>query len=212
MKRPLKPALRDYFERQQLTPAQLERLQALAAAAPAPPATGRLRRWVPALVASLLVAGVALLLWVARPQPVLPPQQMAERIAAEVVRNHLKMKPLDVTTDNMDKLRRYFTELEFVPVESQLLDATDVKLLGGRYCSIQGVPAAQLRMAPADQGLQTLYQSEYRADIFGPLPHLERGETPLKVYHKGLQVRIWVEKGLLFALAGPAHTASPRSP
>ena len=61
--------------------------------------------------------------------------------------------------------------------------------------------AAQLRMSqPGRNGVQTLYQTEYRRDVFGRLPMLEKGEAPVTEYVKGITVRIWVEKGLLFAL------------
>jgi len=53
-------------------------------------------------------------------------------------------------------------------------------------------------------GLQTLYQSEYRKDVFGPPPVLENGDVPVEVNVKGFTVRIWVEKGLLFALTEEA--------
>ena len=126
---------------------------------------------------------------------------MTEQIALEVAHNHIKLKPLDVETDNMDGIRRYFTDLEFVPVQSTLLASADLELVGGRYCSIQSVPAAQLRIkVPYSNRLQTLYQTEYRKDIFGALPVMENGHAPVTVNVKGITVRIWVEKGLLFAL------------
>jgi hypothetical protein len=126
---------------------------------------------------------------------------MTERIAAEVALNHIKLKPLDIETDNMDGIRRYFNDLEFIPVESQLLANANLELLGGRYCSIQSVPAAQIRVtSPDSRSLQTLYQTEYRKDLFGPLPVLENGDAPLDINVKGIAVRIWIEKGLLLAL------------
>ena len=138
---------------------------------------------------------------------------VTERIALEMARNHIKLKPLDVETDNTEDIRGYFTDLEFVPVESSLLASADLELMGGRYCSIQSVPAAQLRITvPYSNRLQTLYQTEYRKDVFGPLPVLENGHAPVavnvnvnvNVNVKGITVRIWVEKGLLFALTDEA--------
>ena len=67
------------------------------------------------------------------------------------------------------------------------------------YGSLQGITAAQLRMRQ-DQNLHTQYQTEYLPEVFGELPRLEKGETPVIVFAKGIQVKIWVEKGLLFAL------------
>ena len=131
---------------------------------------------------------------------------MTERIALEVARNHIKLKPLDVETDSMDGIRRYFTDLEFVPVQSTLLASADLELMGGRYCSIQSVPAAQLRIkVPYSNRLQTLYQTEYRKEIFGTLPVIENGHVPVVVNVKGITIHIWVEKGLLFALTSEAE-------
>jgi hypothetical protein len=201
MNRPLKQAVRQHFEQRALSTDQLERLEALMAVdAPAP--AGR-RAIAKSLIGWPAAAAIAALLAVMVLLPLGPVDDvpMTQRIATEVARNHIKLKPLDVETDNMDGIRRYFTDLEFVPVKSQLLASSNLELLGGRYCSIQSVPAAQLRVsAPDKRSLKTLYQSEYRKDVFGPLPVLENGGVPVEVNVKGITVRIWVEKGLLFAL------------
>ena len=198
-KNSLKPAVRQHFEQRTLSASQLERLETLMdVGVPGPP--GRRRHLWPligwsatAALAALLVAAVML-----GPLDSVP---MTERIAMEVAHNQIKLKPLDVRTDNMDGIRRFFTDLEFMPVQSRLLANRNLQLLGGRYCSIQSVPAAQLHIsAPDKQRPQTLYQTEYRKDVFGPLPVLENGDVPVEVNVKGVRVRIWVEKGLLFAM------------
>ena len=203
MNRPLKQAVRQHFEQRSLSTGQLERLDALMAVNTPGPAGRRLIAksligWPAAVAIAALLAVIVLL-----PPGSVDDVPMTERIAMEVARNHVKLKPLDVETDNMDGIRRYFTDLEFAPVKSQLLASSNLELLGGRYCSIQSVPAAQLRVsAPDKHGLKTLYQSEYRKEVFGPLPVLENGGVPVEVNVKGITVRIWVEKGLLFALTG----------
>jgi hypothetical protein len=205
MNRPLKQVVRQHFEQRALSTDQLERLEALIAVNEPRPAGRRLIAksligWPAAAAIAALLAVIMLL----PPGPV-DEVPMTYRIAMEVARNHIKLKPLDVETDNMDGIRRYFTDLEFSPVKSQLLASSNLQLLGGRYCSIQSVPAAQLRVsAPDKHGLKTLYQSEYRKDVFGPLPVLENGGIPVEVNVKGITVRIWVEKGLLFALTEEA--------
>jgi hypothetical protein len=205
MNRPLKQVVRQHFEQRALSTDQLERLEALMAVNEPRPAGRRLIAksligWPAAAAIAALLAVIMLL----PPGPV-DEVPMTYRIAMEVARNHIKLKPLDVETDNMDGIRRYFTDLEFSPVKSQLLASSNLQLLGGRYCSIQSVPAAQLRVsAPDKHGLKTLYQSEYRKDVFGPLPVLENGGIPVEVNVKGITVRIWVEKGLLFALTEEA--------
>ena len=205
MNRPLKQAVREHFEQRALSQDRLERLESLLKVNE-PRRTARHPVTRP-LIAGSVVATIAafLVITVLFPPGPMDNVPMTERIALEVAHNHIKLKPLDVETDNMEGIRGYFTDLEFVPVESTLLASADLELVGGRYCSIQSVPAAQLRITvPYSNRLQTLYQSEYRKDIFGPLPVLEQGNAPVTVNVKGITVRIWVEKGLLFSLTDDA--------
>ena len=201
MNRPLKQAVRDHFEHRALSKERIERLESLLRVNEPRP-TGRRRITRPLITLSAAAAIVALLtVTLLFPPGSMDHVPMTERIALEVARNHIKLKPLDVETDSMDGIRGYFTDLEFVPVESSLLASADLELVGGRYCSIQSVPATQLRIkVPYSNRLQTLYQTEYRKDVFGPLPIMENGHAPVTVNVKGITVRIWVEKGLLFAL------------
>jgi len=205
MKRPLKQAVDDHFGQHKLTERRLKQLEAMmtdGAPKQARANSSQTRRhalqWSIAIAASMLVVLAAVLQsgWLGN-------EPMAQRIALEVARNHISLKPMDVSTDSMNGIRDYFTDLDFAPVESILLPTATLKLLGGRYCSIQSVPAAQLRMAPTsgDDAVQTFYQAEYREDVFGPLPTVEDGDVPVRISVKGIDVDIWVEKGLLLALA-----------
>ena len=126
---------------------------------------------------------------------------LEDKIGNEVAKNHIKLKPLEIETSKIQAIRDYFTQLEFVPVESKIIRLDNKSLLGGRYCSIQGVTAAQLRLKDNKTGdIQSLYQTVYKPDVFKGLPKLEEGEKPITIYSKGLEVDIWVEKGIVFAL------------
>jgi hypothetical protein len=201
MKRPLKDTVRAHFERQSLSADQFERLDALMGQRDPTGTTSRRRLpraigWVAGIAATLIVAtGVLILVQGVDGTP------MTERIAMEVARNQIKLKPLDITTSSFSEVRAYFTDLDFVPTRSSLLANADFELIGGRYCSIQSVPAAQLRVKlPTSEGTQTLYQTEYRKDVFGPLPVIEDGDVPAIINAKGMRISVWVEKGLLFSL------------
>jgi len=153
---------------------------------------------MPALVASVLLMlsvmmGFHLLKDVA--------ESMSDLIAQEVANNHLHLKPLEVETNELDNIRGFLDKLDFTPVQSELLAQTDKAYLGARYCSIQGVRAAQIRLQDVKTGeIQSLYETVYDRSVFPELPALEEGAKPLSVYAQGMQVKIWVEKGLLFAL------------
>jgi len=74
-------------------------------------------------------------------------------------------------------------------------------LQGGRYCSIKGVTAAQLRFASESDGkVSTLYQVPYEKALFGSVPAIESDDSPMVLASKGLNVQLWVEKGLLMVL------------
>ncbi|MCG9731450.1 hypothetical protein L1D44_16775 [Shewanella sp. Isolate13] len=124
---------------------------------------------------------------------------MHAKIANEVAKNHIKMKPLEVQTAQLSQLRAYFTELDFTLVSSSRID--DAKqMIGGRYCSIQGLTAAQIRFVDPPQSV-TLYEVQYDKRLYGEIPIIESGEAPIELVVRGVAVSIWVEKGLLMATA-----------
>ena len=159
------------------------------------------RFWLSAITACLLVVVSVLFVW---QQQGLPTPDYSRDIAYEVVKNHLKLKPLDVQTQSIDEVKQFFTQLDFLPVNSDLLNSRfslqETMMLGGRYCSIKGVTAAQLRYQQPESGLSTLYEVPYDADTFGTIPDSDKGENPTVLLVKGLKVSMWVEKGLLMVL------------
>jgi len=130
------------------------------------------------------------------------PGDQRYEVALEVVNNHLKLKPLDVETQSMDDIQQFFTLLDFSPIQSQVLqDDRSVpanSMLGGRYCSVKGVAAAQLRYQ--QQNVKTLYQVPYLKALHGDIPVPANGDSPATLSVKGLDVSLWREKGLLIVL------------
>ena len=196
MNRPLKKSVRDHIESYTLDEDQLQKLESLGAQAK--PAGGRRvsRYWF-----AIAGAAAAFLLAFFLTPLLVEQGDVRERIAIEVASNHVKLKPLEIETRSMEGIRDYFNKLDFIPVTSQLVNESGLELIGGRYCSLQGITAAQLRVRqPDSDSVQTLYQTEYRKDVFDNMPVLEQGDAPAELYAKGIKVKIWVEKGLLFAL------------
>lgn len=201
MSTPFKKAVRDYFDRRRLTEERLQRLMALEQEhGGGLPRTGNQRRQgLRYLLFALagISAGFALMLLVMNLQSTPVPQL----IAADVAENHINLKPADIETDNLDDIRRFFTGLDFLPIQSRLIAANEWELTGGRYCSIQSTSAAQLRIRHTQSNkMQTLYQVVYQKERFKDLPSMEEGEEPLVVSARGLRVKIWVERGILFAM------------
>ncbi len=196
MKRDLKNSVKSYVESKQLNEEQLDSLVNMVnAQKEIEPKQSRPMLRVAAVMASILIA--AGLLWNVgfKQQP-----EVSILIAEEVVHNHLKMKPLEVSSHSLQDMRTYFNKLDFALRGSSLITSGDLQLLGGRYCSIQGVTAAQLRLQDRETGeLETLYEAPYDNDLFQELPDLQKGQTPKRHYINGIGVDIWVDKGILFA-------------
>jgi len=123
---------------------------------------------------------------------------LIQQIANEVAGNHLKMKPMEVQTAAINDIQHYFTELDFMPQQSQHSSAVSgITLAGGRYCSIQGSTAAQLRYKNPSGGYVTLFETHYDPTLFQQLPDVDNGGMPIVTFARGIKVTIWVEHGLL---------------
>lgn len=208
LKRPLKQQLQNHLNQLHLDNNQFAELEKLMANGNQKNNKVPSRAWVPMAAAGMFLFAVItafMALQFSQDNLLTMPQQIAE----EVVSNHLKLKPLEVKTGSINAVRGYFTKLDFMPVESSLQALDNLQLIGGRYCSLQGITAAQLRMKQGEN-LQTLYETEYVPDVFGDLPILEKGEEPLVVYAKGIKVKVWLEKGLLFALTDSPEVAGSK--
>lgn len=115
---------------------------------------------------------------------------LSERIIAEVVYNHNKDMPPEVLTKDYDMINEALDKLDFKVIPSQRITAK-YQLIGGRYCSIQGKIAAQLKLFDkASNKRVTLYQF-----IPGNKTIAAEGAKD------GTQVTIWHEGDVSFALA-----------
>ncbi len=192
MKPGLKQRVVDLVESKELDDAQLRRLDATQRK----PAAASLNRWAVAAALLLgLTVALSVIVWPGKPE------NMTYAIADEVAMNHLKRRPLEVAGQSLDEVRAYFNELDFQLLEDSSATLAMGGLQGGRYCSIQGKAAAQLRLRDKADHMQTYYQAPYDKALFGDLPDVTRGQQPAVVEVRGLTVYVWTEKGLLFALA-----------
>ncbi|MDH5409653.1 MAG: hypothetical protein OEY00_13660 [Gammaproteobacteria bacterium] len=207
MKKSLNQAIKDKVSQHELSSNQLANLQKMVdeSVTPTEKPAPNYRQFALAAMICLTVLFTALL--IPRPDTV-QKESIVQLIANEVVKNHLKQKPLEIHSNSITSLQHYFTQLDFLLVQSNQISDFSNNLIGGRYCSIQGITAAQLRLKNTSSTTpNTLYQTEYRKDVFGPMPDISKGEKPIIAWAKGIKVKLWVEKGLLFALteSGQKH-------
>lgn len=192
----LKNIIYDHVEEKSLSGKQLDSLiQLQEGIKKNPQKTNMPARWM-AVAAVMFIAVSNVFYFVS-----LPELALDERIGSEVAKNHINLKPLEIKTSSIKTVGGFLTKLGFLPIESSLLKGSTKSLIGGRYCSIQGITAAQLRLKDSKTGqVQSLYQTIYDEKTFSGLPLLKENQNPVTVYSKGLAVDIWVEKGILFAL------------
>ena len=154
--------------------------------------------WQGTIVAVTLVAIVFVV--VVQYRDVSPAVDVYQRIADEVVVNHMKLKPLEVKSNSMIMVRKFFESLNFQLIKSAWLEGTGWQMIGGRFCTIQGEVAAQLRMQDVKGNVRTLYQAPYDDAFHYDLPSISDDEEPMKLYSHGWTVRLWRERGLLLAM------------
>ncbi len=122
---------------------------------------------------------------------------LAEKIVDEVAYNHNKNVQMEIKTASIDEVQSFLSKLDFTLIHSERLPLEQWDLLGGRYCSIQGRLAVQMKIRnKADGKLKTFYQVPYPKE----LSHIE--SVPMETYASGVKVRLWRERGLLLGLAG----------
>ena len=198
-RKPLRESLKTLLEQDALTEAQIEQLQQRGRP------SHRASRWFTRPRLSLAAAVMLCLLsaniyWLNQQH-----EAVQTRIVNEILTNHLNDKPLDLTTDSIEDINRFFVRLDFVPFLSAQVNAADLKPLGARYCTLQGVIALQLKLIAADGSLVTYYQSRFDKRYFGELPDIDKGAEPGVVYERGVKLRIWRERGVVNALAQPVE-------
>lgn len=173
--------VRDLYERETLPPQTLERLVSMTEAVDTR-RTSRSARTAWLIAAMALVALSAFLLRGVVLGPTRSTSGAIASVADEIALNHFKAKEVDFVGDSVVALQARMTGLDFTLADVAPLLGPDVRLVGGRYCSIQGVPAAQLRLETSSGRAVTVYQ----ARMVDALADLPRGSIP----HPELQIEL----------------------
>lgn len=125
--------------------------------------------------------------------------ELAQAITSEATKNHLNLKPLEIESAEVTKVLSYFNKLEFKPLKfSRVLKGKGHVLLGGRYCTILGVDAAQLRYKSKEGTIISLYQGTLSASKLKHIPDVSQNQAPWVRVAKGMQTKIWQEQGIVF--------------
>lgn len=150
-----------------------------------------------AAVAALLLLGLTILAYF----PGNDSEDLPKRLAQEVFTNHVHNHSLDLETQSIEELREGLDRLNFVPVDAIASRDERLTLLGARYCTLQGAIAAQMLFHTPSGARVTRYQAAYDPGRFGGLPDWDRQQEPVSVRLRGVEVRLWVEQGVVIAEA-----------
>ena len=119
---------------------------------------------------------------------------LTKQIVAEIGYNHREHGRLIVESDRYGVVQAALSELDF-PIRPQRDELVqDFTLIGGKYCSIQGSLAAQLKLSNLKSGIiYTLYV----------LPMADDAKSvKAGVYEtNGVKVELWTDQSLLYGLA-----------
>lgn len=211
--KPVDEALKEHYATKSLSDNQLDQLmvmQELAAESAAEKTVEHLQvietvsptgvsRFLPAFhsyrsafyaTAAMLVVCLAVTLSLINQTP------LTERIMDEIAYNHKQNMPIEVASNSLDDIRNYLDKLSFPIISPSALGKPNWEFLGGRYCSINGKLAAQLKIKNTqDNNIYTLYQAASDGGI------AQSGAARLTQMIDGVGVSVWREKGLLLGLA-----------
>ena len=212
--KPIDEALKTHYAEKSLSDSQLDQLMAMQTAAvekqqsSAPPEsktedTGKTKSFISRFfpdfrgsryafyaTACMLIACLVVTFSLINQPP------LSERIMDEIVYNHKQDMPVEVVSSSLDDIRQYLDKLSFPIISPAALGKPNWEFLGGRYCSINGKLAAQLKIKNlVDNTTYTLYQAS--TDGIDEITSTSRSTDIID----GVGVSIWQEKGLLLGLA-----------
>ena len=143
-------------------------------------------------IAAILAIGlVGLHAWLEGPDT-------AARVLAEIAMNHRKNLDVEVASDQYQVVQERLDRLDFPILPARQALIRNYALVGGRYCSIQGGLAAQLKVRDKVSGeLLTLYVTRLTEELADIAPM----DRALDEVH----IRLWQDNGRLFGLAAQSR-------
>jgi len=179
--------VRDYYREAKLPAA---RVDAILAAAPRRSVPARV--WyvrIAALAAALVVAFASLHLY-------LVGRDTEARVLAEIAMNHKERLEVEVTAADFPGLDAALDRLA-IRIRPPASLTAGYDLIGGRYCSIQGSLAAQIKLRdPASAAVHTLYATA----LTPQLAQLSNHTT----VHDGVRITLWHDSEVFYGLAADA--------
>lgn len=178
-----KNKMKDHYERIELSDGQFQRLDKIMRQDKKP---AYIKSWLKYFAATAF----ALVVTVSVMDPF---TGIDEKIMNEVVMNHLKNMPSEISTSDVSVAENGLTKLDFSLISA--VSTKDLKLVGARYCSILGKTAAQLSYRDYKGRRFTVYQVPLQKEFKNEVGRLRTSVI------KGVNVVLYAEDGLLIAKA-----------
>ena len=181
----LEQELKNYYRSRRLAS---DRVAAIQASVRRTDRTLRVSYLVPAAAVVLLAIGIGLWTHMTRDSG------LTRQVVAEIGHNHRQHGELAVESDRYGVVQAALGELDF-PIRPRREEMVqDFVLIGGKYCTIQGSRAAQLKLSRRGSGIiHTLY-------VF-PAADKAKGVEPGIYETDGVRVELWTDRTLVYGLA-----------
>ena len=118
---------------------------------------------------------------------------LSQSVAKEIAMNHIKQMEVEYKGNKFAELAQRMEQLDFQLHRPSKLPLSELRLVGARYCSIQGQIAAQVKFKDTHNRLYTLYQTQFRESL--------QGLTQVDLMVEGVKVTIWREGDSVFGFA-----------
>lgn len=209
-KKTLNECLKTYYERKSLSPGTLARLKSTVEET----GKGERKRWsrlrsflaspfryrfsTPGLAYASLLILLVYIAWMVteRPDGGGGRFDLSRAVAKEIAMNHRKQLGVEFGATTIADLHRRMNKLDFEPIRSVRVSKT-FRMIGARYCSIQGGIAAQIQLADGSGRRYTLYQTR----LVDPLTRLRSQALEIQ----DLRLRLWRENDVFLGLIGPVE-------
>lgn len=143
------------------------------------------------VAASILLAVVISLQWL---NPTPTQQQLVASIAQEIAINHQKQFDIEFAENSYASLNKLMGKLDFALISPEKLKTEGLQILGGRYCSLHGQIAAQIRLKNSEGVVFTLYQTRSDEKL--------KTLTEQSEHANGITIEMWQEDGVFLGVAG----------
>ncbi len=198
-KTPLKQAINEMFDEVKLSRDELAALHELESADVQPATDIRRRRFLATAASVSAIAVTGGLVWQMR-----GPADPLDEIFTEIAHVHLAKMPLDFQGSAIADLRAAFAPQGFMVSDSEPLRQLDGNMQGGRFCWLLKQAAAEFRYKLQSGGWATVIQTAYKPQVFGKLPDIGHGKTPIVRFVRGLECSVWCDRDMVYAQARPA--------